>query len=67
MSYSQLMSQMSIDPSVSTSGTQYDPPRVSSYHTLGPSTQVPETQPDEVERHKRPRRQPDQKTHTTRL
>jgi hypothetical protein len=38
MSYSQLMSQMSLDPGIGTSGTQYDVPRTSSYDTSGPST-----------------------------
>jgi hypothetical protein len=57
MSYSQLMSHMSINPSVDTSGTQYKPPRVSSYRSLGPSTQVLKTQLDEVKRHEQPRRQ----------
>jgi hypothetical protein len=46
---------MSIDPSADTSNTQYEPPRVSSYCAPGSSTQVPKTQPDEVERHERPR------------
>jgi hypothetical protein len=48
MSYSQLMSQMSLDPGVGTSGTQYDAPRASSYDTSGPSTRVPETQDTSV-------------------
>jgi hypothetical protein len=34
ISYSQLMSQITLDPSVSTSGTQYETPRASSYDTL---------------------------------
>jgi hypothetical protein len=33
--YSQLMSQMSLDPGVGTSGTQYDAPHASSYDTHG--------------------------------
>jgi hypothetical protein len=41
MSYSQLMSQMSLDPGVGTSGTQYDSSRVSSYDTPSPFTRVP--------------------------
>jgi hypothetical protein len=57
MLYSQLMSQMSIDPSVGTSGTKYEPLHASSYRTPRLSIQVPETQPDEVERHDRPHRQ----------
>jgi hypothetical protein len=43
MLYSQLISQMSIDPSVDTSDTQYEPARTSSYHIPSPSTQVPKT------------------------
>jgi hypothetical protein len=43
MSYSQFMNQMSIDPSVGTSGTQYESYPASLYHTLGPSTRVSET------------------------
>jgi hypothetical protein len=41
ISYSQLMSQMSLDPGVGTSGTQYDALRASSYDTPSPSTRVP--------------------------
>jgi hypothetical protein len=41
---------------IGTSDTQYESPRASS-HTLDPYTRVLETQSDEVERHKRPRRQ----------
>jgi hypothetical protein len=37
------MSQMSLDPGVETSGTQYDAPLASSYDTPGPYTQVTET------------------------
>jgi hypothetical protein len=55
MSYSQLMSQMSLDPGVETSSTQYDAPRASSYHTPGPSTRVPETQAPSDARHERSR------------
>jgi hypothetical protein len=44
MSYSQLMSQMSLDPGAGTSGTQYDASRASSYDTPGPSTRVSQTQ-----------------------
>jgi hypothetical protein len=40
ISYSQLMSQMSLDPGDGTSGTQYDAPRTSPYDTHGPSTDV---------------------------
>jgi hypothetical protein len=57
MLYSELMSQMSIDSSANISSTQSEPPHASSYHTLDPSTQVLETQSDEVERHERPYRQ----------
>jgi hypothetical protein len=57
ISYSQLMSQMSIDPSVGTFNTQYEPPCMSSYHIPDSSTRVSETQPDEVEKHERTRRQ----------
>jgi hypothetical protein len=57
MSYSQLMSQMSLDPGAGTSDTQYDAPRASSYDTPGPSTRVPETQALPDARHERPRRE----------
>jgi hypothetical protein len=57
MSYSQLMSQMSLDPGVGTSGTQYDALRASSYDTHGPFTRVPETQAPPDTRHERPRRE----------
>jgi hypothetical protein len=57
MSYSQLMSQMSLAPGVVTSGTQYDAPHTSSYDTPGPSTRVPETQAPSEVRHERPRRE----------
>jgi hypothetical protein len=36
MSYSQLMSQMSLDPGTGTSGTQYDAPHASSYTSSCP-------------------------------
>jgi hypothetical protein len=55
MSYSQLMSQMTLDPGVGTSGTQYEAPCASLYDTPGPSTRVPETQASADARHKRPR------------
>jgi hypothetical protein len=51
MSNSQLMSQMIINPSVSTSDIQYEVSRASFHDTLGPSTRVSETQPHEVRRH----------------
>jgi hypothetical protein len=57
MSYSQFMSQMSLDLGVGTSGTQYDASRASSYDTPGPSTRVPETQAPPDARHERPRRE----------
>jgi hypothetical protein len=57
MSYSQLMSQMSLDPGAGTSDTQYDSPRASSYDTPGPPTRVPETQAPSDARHERPRRE----------
>jgi hypothetical protein len=65
ISYSQLMSQMSLDPSVRTFGTQYDTPRalsydiphVSSYDTPGPSTRVPDTQAPTDARHERSHRE----------
>jgi hypothetical protein len=57
MSYSQLMSQMSLDPGAGTSGVQYDAPRASSYDTPGPSTRVPETQAPPDARHERLRRE----------
>jgi hypothetical protein len=57
MSYSQLMSQMSLDPGAGTSGTQYDALHASSYNTPGPSTRVPETQAPPDARHERPRRE----------
>jgi hypothetical protein len=41
MSYSQLMGQMTLDPSVGTSCTEAH--HTLSYDALGPSTQVPET------------------------
>jgi hypothetical protein len=56
MSYSQLMSQMSLNPGVRTSGTQYDAPLASSYDTLGPSTRVTETQAPPNARHECSRR-----------
>jgi hypothetical protein len=56
MLYSQLMSQMSLDPGAGTSGTQYDTPHASSYDTPGPSTRVPETHAPSDARHERPRR-----------
>jgi hypothetical protein len=57
ISYSQLMSQISLDPGAGTSGTQYDTPRASSYDIPGPSTQVPETQAPPDARHERPHRE----------
>jgi hypothetical protein len=57
MLYSQLMSQMSLDPGAGTSGTQYDAPRASSYDTSGSSTRVLETQAPPDARHERPRRE----------
>jgi hypothetical protein len=57
MSYSQLISQMSLDPGAGTSGTQYDAPRASLYDTPGLSTRVPETQTPPDTRHERHRRE----------
>jgi hypothetical protein len=57
MSYSHLMSQMSLESGAGTSGTQYDAPRASSYDTPGPSTQVLEMQAPPDARHERPRRE----------
>jgi hypothetical protein len=57
MSYSQLMSQMSLDPGAGTSSTQYDASRASSYDTPGPSIRVPKTQALPDARHERPRRE----------
>jgi hypothetical protein len=57
MSYSQLMSQMSLDLGAGIFGTQYDASRASSYNILGPSTRVPETQAPSYARHERPRRE----------
>jgi hypothetical protein len=57
MLYSHLMCQMSINVSVGTSGTQYEPPCPLSYHTSDPFIRVLENQLDEVERHERSRRQ----------
>jgi hypothetical protein len=37
-SYSQLMSQVTLDLGAGTSNTQYEAPRASLYDTLGPST-----------------------------
>jgi hypothetical protein len=62
ISYSQLMSQMTLDPSADTFGTQYEDPRASSYDTPDPFTQVLETQGTSTLTVKS-----DQKTHTTRL
>jgi hypothetical protein len=44
MSYSQLMSQMTLDPSVGASSTQYEAPHTSPYDIPNSFTQVPETQ-----------------------
>jgi hypothetical protein len=52
MSYSQLMSQMTLDLSVGTSDTQYEAPRASPYDIPDPFTQVPETQAPSDVRHK---------------
>jgi hypothetical protein len=38
ISYSQLMSQMTLDPDAGTFGTQYEAPRALSYDTPGSST-----------------------------
>jgi hypothetical protein len=57
MSYTQLMSQMSLGPGAGTSGTQYDDPHTSSYDTHGPSTRVPEAQAPPEARHERLRRE----------
>jgi hypothetical protein len=53
MLYSQLMSQMTLDPGARTSSTQYDAPRASSYDTPGSSTRVPKTQAPTDARHER--------------
>jgi hypothetical protein len=55
MLYSQLISQMTLNLSVGTSGTQYEAPRASSYDTSGPSTRVPETQAPAETRHEHSR------------
>jgi hypothetical protein len=57
MSYSQLMSQMSLGLGVGTYGTQYDTPHASSYDTPGPSTRVLEMQAPSETRHERSRRE----------
>jgi hypothetical protein len=57
MLYSQLKSQMTLDPSAGTSDTQYEAPRASSYDTPSPSTRVPETQAPADARHERARRE----------
>jgi hypothetical protein len=51
ISYTQRMSQMSIDPGDGTSSIQYDDPRVSSYDTHSPSTWVPEMEASTDIRH----------------
>jgi hypothetical protein len=55
--YSQLMSQMTLDPGVGTSGTQYEAPRMSSYDTPDSSTRVPETQAPTNAKYERPHRE----------
>jgi hypothetical protein len=57
MSYSQLISQMILDPGVGTFGTQHEAPHASSYNTHGPSNQVLETQALTDARHERSRRE----------
>jgi hypothetical protein len=57
ISYSQLMSQMSLDSCAGTSGTQYDAPPASSYDTPGPSTRVTEKQAPLDAIHEHPRRE----------
>jgi hypothetical protein len=57
LSYFQLMSQMTLNLSVGSFGTQYEDSRTSSYDTLGPSTQVPETQSYADTRHEHPHRE----------
>jgi hypothetical protein len=54
---SDLMSQMTLDPSAGTSGTQYEAPCASSYDTFVPSTRVPETQVPADVRHELPHRE----------
>jgi hypothetical protein len=57
MSYSQLMSQIILDPGVGTFGTQHEAPHASSYGTHGPSTRVLETQALTDARYERSRRE----------
>jgi hypothetical protein len=57
ISYSQLMSQMTLDPGAGTSGTQYEAHRASSYDTPGSSTRVPKTQVPTDARRKRHHRE----------
>jgi hypothetical protein len=57
MLYSQLMSQMSLDPGAGTSGTQYDAPSTLLYDTPDLSTRVTETQTPPDARHERPHRE----------
>jgi hypothetical protein len=65
MSYSQLMGQMTLDPSVGTSCTEAH--HTLSYDALGPSTQVPETQALASQGTSILAVQSDQKTHTIHL
>jgi hypothetical protein len=53
--YSQLMSHMTLDPGVRTSGTQYEAHHALSFDNPDPSTRVPETQTPAEARHERPR------------
>jgi hypothetical protein len=57
ISYTQLMSQMTLNPGAGTSGTQYEATRASSYDTSGLSTRVPEMQLPADARHERSRRE----------
>jgi hypothetical protein len=51
------MNQMSLDPGVGISGTQYDAPHESLYDTPGPSTREPETQAPSKAKHERSHRE----------
>jgi hypothetical protein len=64
MSYSQLMSQMTLDPVVGTSGTQYG---ASSHDTPGLSTRVFETQAPSTQDTSALAMKSDQETHIARL
>jgi hypothetical protein len=61
------MSQMILDTSAGTYGTQYEVPRASSFDTSGPSTRVLETQTPAKQDTSALAVKSDQETHTTRL